>query len=187
MPILFISRNVSPQNPRNPFQISPSYLVIPWLPPQSANSSLMHILQTRRHRQRGSVVLKGGLGWQCTNETYFLPKHRNLFRKKGGFPGRIIMFWPKLFGFRCFGKLFSVGNGRNAEIPKPKTKLFVHWRVGWVVGLCQLRFQKNRNSDSLTVFGFFSGMDSGIVGQKNCKMNRKRIVFRFKIPPFRER
>ena len=61
---------------------------------------------------------EGWGGWQCTNETYFLPKHRNLFRKKGGFPGRIIMFWPKLFGFLCFGKLFFVWKWpkcRNSE------------------------------------------------------------------------
>ena len=34
------------------------------------------------------------------------------------------------------------------------------------VGLCRFRFQKNRSSDSLIVFGFFSGIDSGIVSQK---------------------
>ena len=45
------------------------------------------------------------------------------------------------------------------------------------LGLCRFRFQKYRNSDSLTVFGLFSGIDSGIVGQKNLKRNRKRIVF----------
>ena len=34
-------------------------------------------------------------------------------------------------------------------------------------------FQKNRNSDSLTVFGLFSGID----GQKNRKWYRKGIIF----------
>ena len=55
------------------------------------------------------------------------------------------------------------------------------------LGLCQFRFQKFRNSDSLTGFGLFSGINSGIVGQKNRKRNRTGIVFRFTIPPFRER
>ena len=32
----------------------------------------------------------------------------------------------------------------------------------------------------------FSGIDSEIVGQKNCKMNRKGIFFWFTISPFRE-
>ena len=44
-------------------------------------------------------------------------------------------------------------------------------------------FQKNRNSNSLTVFGLFSG----IVGQKNCKMNGKGIIFQFTIPHLGER
>ena len=56
---------------------------------------------------------------------------------------------------------------------------------GLAVGLCRSRFQKNRNSDSLTVFDLFSGIDSGIVGQENRKMNQKGIVFRFTLPPFR--
>ena len=50
------------------------------------------------------------------------------------------------------------------------------WGI-YVLGLCQFRFQKNRNSDSLTVFGLLSGIDSRIVGQKNHKMNRKGIIF----------
>ena len=50
-------------------------------------------------------------------------------------------------------------------------------RQEFIVGLCRFRFQKNRNSDSLTVYGLFSGIDSVIVGQKNRKMNKKGIVF----------
>ena len=45
----------------------------------------------------------------------------------------------------------------------------------------------NRNCDSLKVFALFSGIDCGMVGQKNCKNNPKGIVLRFTIPPFRER
>ena len=54
---------------------------------------------------------------------------------------------------------------------------YMHVSIGeemeWKLGLCRFRFQNNRNSDSLTVSGLYSGMDSGIVGQKNRKMNRK--------------
>ena len=60
-------------------------------------------------------------------------------------------------------------------------------RVHAGLGLCQFWFQQNHNSDSLTVFGLFSGIYSRIVGQKNRKRNRKGIVLWFTIPPFRER
>ena len=34
--------------------------------------------------------------------------------------------------------------------------------IPFVLGLYRFRFQKNRNSDSLIVFGLFSGIDSGM-------------------------
>ena len=58
-------------------------------------------------------------GWQCTNETYFFAETPKFVSEKGGFPGQIIMFWPKLFGFRCFGKLvFGPKWHKMAEMPE---------------------------------------------------------------------
>ena len=72
--------------------------------------------------QKGSRLIVG----QCTNETHFLPKHRNLFRKKLGFPAKLLCFGKNYSVFGVSVSFFSVQNGRNAKIPKPKMKPFVH-------------------------------------------------------------
>ena len=93
-----------------------------------------------------------------------------------------VIFWilGGLWPIICvFPAVMMIGRMRNLEWRRFQ-------RVHAGLGLCRFRFQKNRNSDSLTVFGLFSGIDSGIVGQKNHKMNRKWIVFsvlRFNVGP----
>ena len=72
----------------------------------------------------------------------------------------------------------GLGDGGRAAVPPLKVPVQVSLpKTSFQPGLCRFRFQKNRNSDSLTVYGLFSGIDSVIVGQKNRKMNQKGIVF----------
>ena len=95
------------------------------------------------------------------------------------------------YNFTLFQTYFTLCKmGREEEEPM---RLHLWWRrtsrdaacdliscsglFGWIrgiwylVGLCQFRFQNNRNSDSLAIFGIFSGIDSGIVDKKNRKTN----------------
>ena len=52
---------------------------------------------------------------------------------KIGFSAEIIRFRPKLFGFRCFGRLVSVPkepkSAESAEMPKPKHYSVEHYLI----------------------------------------------------------
>ena len=61
----------------------------------------LNIFERRRWTR---TTLVGSIG-QCTNETYFLPNHRNLFRKKVGFRAESLCFGQNYSVF-CFSKSF---------------------------------------------------------------------------------
>ena len=125
-----ISRNVSPQNPRNPFQISPSCLVTPLVFPAECKQFFnAHFADAPPPPER---CFEGWGGWQCTNETYFLPKHRNLFRKKVGFQAESLCFGQNYSVFGVSVSFFSVRNGikwpkcRNSETENETVRTLVH-------------------------------------------------------------
>ena len=90
---------------------------------------ILHMTRSRGGREGGG--LWNGMEWTPSP----LPSASSLLYERNIFftetpqfiSGPIVMFRPKLFSFRCFGNLFFGPKWHKmAEIPKPKTKLFVH-------------------------------------------------------------